>query len=81
MEKVVLIMAGGSGTRFWPLSTTEKPKQFLDLISDKTMIRETIAVANVVVKTFFLLMFSFFSSSIIDSKSAFSSAFRLEIKV
>ena len=42
MEKVVLIMAGGSGTRFWPLSTTEKPKQFLDLISDKTMIRETI---------------------------------------
>ena len=42
MDKVALIMAGGSGTRFWPLSTTERPKQFLDLISDKTMIRETI---------------------------------------
>lgn len=42
MDKVVLIMAGGSGTRFWPLSTNERPKQFLDLVSDKTMIRETV---------------------------------------
>ena len=42
MDRVALIMAGGSGTRFWPLSTNEKPKQFLDLVSEKTMIRETI---------------------------------------
>ena len=42
MNKVALIMAGGSGTRFWPLSTNEKPKQFLDLVSKKTMIKETI---------------------------------------
>ena len=28
MDKVALIMAGGSGTRFWPLSTNDKPKQF-----------------------------------------------------
>ena len=28
MNKVALIMAGGSGTRFWPLSTNDKPKQF-----------------------------------------------------
>ena len=42
MDKVVLIMAGGSGTRFWPLSTNERPKQFLDLVSEKTMIRETV---------------------------------------
>ena len=42
MNKVVLIMAGGSGTRFWPLSTNERPKQFLDLVSEKTMIRETV---------------------------------------
>ena len=32
MNKVALIMAGGSGTRFWPLSTNDKPKQFLDLV-------------------------------------------------
>jgi mannose-1-phosphate guanylyltransferase len=38
----ILIMAGGSGERFWPLSTKERPKQLLPLISDKTMIRETV---------------------------------------
>ncbi|MCX6237832.1 MAG: mannose-1-phosphate guanylyltransferase [Bacteroidia bacterium] len=27
-----VIMAGGIGSRFWPLSTTEKPKQFLDIL-------------------------------------------------
>lgn len=37
-----LIMAGGKGTRFWPLSTEEKPKQFLKLIGDKTMIQMTV---------------------------------------
>jgi mannose-1-phosphate guanylyltransferase len=31
---VVVIMAGGVGTRFWPLSTEEKPKQFLSLFDD-----------------------------------------------
>lgn len=37
----VLIMAGGSGERFWPLSTKEKPKQLLSLITNKSMLRET----------------------------------------
>lgn len=37
-----LIMAGGKGERFWPLSTDEKPKQFLKLIGDKTMIQMTV---------------------------------------
>lgn len=37
-----IIMAGGSGERFWPLSTPEKPKQLLKIFSDKTMIRETV---------------------------------------
>lgn len=35
-------MAGGSGERFWPLSTKEKPKQLLNLVSVKSMIRETV---------------------------------------
>lgn len=38
----VLIMAGGRGTRFWPMSTDEKPKQFLNLIDEKTMIQTTV---------------------------------------
>ncbi|MEG1312025.1 MAG: mannose-1-phosphate guanylyltransferase [Romboutsia sp.] len=37
-----LIMAGGKGTRFWPLSTEEKPKQFLNLIGEDTMIQMTV---------------------------------------
>ncbi|WP_294155348.1 mannose-1-phosphate guanylyltransferase [uncultured Clostridium sp.] len=37
-----LIMAGGKGTRFWPLSTEEKPKQFLNLLGDETMIQMTV---------------------------------------
>lgn len=37
-----LIMAGGKGERFWPLSTDEKPKQFLNLIGKESMIQHTV---------------------------------------
>ena len=37
-----VIMAGGSGTRFWPRSTSSKPKQFLNLFGKKTMLRATV---------------------------------------
>lgn len=37
-----VIMAGGAGTRFWPLSKKSKPKQFLNLFSDRTLLQETI---------------------------------------
>ncbi len=37
-----VIMAGGRGERFWPLSRRERPKQFLCLASDKMMLEETI---------------------------------------
>lgn len=37
-----IIMAGGKGERFWPLSRAERPKQFLKLTSDRTMLEETI---------------------------------------
>ncbi len=37
-----VILAGGGGTRLWQLSTPEKPKQFRRLVSDKTMLEETI---------------------------------------
>ncbi|MCE5319765.1 MAG: hypothetical protein LLF93_01520 [Bacteroidales bacterium] len=39
----ILIMAGGSGERFWPLSTKERPKQLLRLIDEeKSLIRMTV---------------------------------------
>lgn len=42
MEIRAVIMAGGVGTRFWPLSRKKFPKQFLPIISEKTMIEETV---------------------------------------
>ncbi len=41
-EFCALIMAGGKGTRFWPKSTEEKPKQFLNLIEERTMLQMTV---------------------------------------
>lgn len=35
-------MAGGSGERFWPLSRRNKPKQLLSLVSEKTMLEESV---------------------------------------
>ncbi len=37
-----LILAGGSGTRFWPLSRNDKPKQLLDLFGNGTLLEQTI---------------------------------------
>ncbi len=43
MKRVALIMAGGSGERFWPLSRAKRPKQLLNLNSQtQTMIEESI---------------------------------------
>ena len=42
MEKYSVIMAGGGGTRFWPLSRRKKPKQFLNLTGKDIMVNETI---------------------------------------
>jgi len=38
---IPVIMSGGSGTRLWPLSTPEAPKQFHALATENTMIQET----------------------------------------
>lgn len=38
-----VILAGGVGTRFWPLSRRRRPKQFLPIAAGKTMIEETVA--------------------------------------
>jgi mannose-1-phosphate guanylyltransferase len=40
---LAIVMAGGSGTRFWPASREHLPKQFLKITGDRTMLEETIA--------------------------------------
>jgi mannose-1-phosphate guanylyltransferase/mannose-6-phosphate isomerase len=42
MKTVPVILSGGSGTRLWPLSRKQHPKQYLPLVSDNTMLQETI---------------------------------------
>jgi len=36
-----VILAGGKGTRFWPYSREERPKQFLEILGDESMLRVT----------------------------------------
>jgi len=42
MESVAVILAGGGGTRFWPLSRQNKPKQLLNLSGNDIMLNDTI---------------------------------------
>jgi len=42
MQITPVILSGGSGTRLWPLSRKELPKQYLPLASDNTMLQETL---------------------------------------
>jgi mannose-1-phosphate guanylyltransferase len=42
LNRWVVILAGGVGSRFWPLSTPSLPKQLLPLVSDKPLLLETL---------------------------------------
>ena len=41
MDLVGVIMAGGAGTRFWPLSTARRPKQFLRLVDEESLLQKS----------------------------------------
>ncbi len=43
MNTYAVIMAGGSGTRFWPLSRNATPKQLVRIVGETTMIQATVA--------------------------------------
>lgn len=42
MSLKIIVMAGGRGERFWPRSRRERPKQFAKILSDDTMLSETV---------------------------------------
>jgi mannose-1-phosphate guanylyltransferase/mannose-6-phosphate isomerase len=44
-----VILAGGSGTRLWPLSRAHYPKQFLQLLGDHTLLQQTVLRLNEVI--------------------------------
>ena len=46
MKIIPVILSGGSGTRLWPLSRKQYPKQYLPLVGENTMLQETILRLN-----------------------------------
>jgi len=50
-----VILAGGSGERFWPLSTAAKPKQFLTVFGGETLIRQSFARLGIPAKDVFVI--------------------------
>ena len=40
---IPVIMAGGKGTRLWPLSRSSAPKQFIQFVGDQTLFQATLA--------------------------------------
>jgi mannose-1-phosphate guanylyltransferase len=41
-ERWIVVLAGGVGSRFWPVSTPERPKQLLPLVTGDPMLRDTV---------------------------------------
>lgn len=51
-------MAGGAGTRFWPLSTDSKPKQFLNLVGERTFLQYSFERARTLCSAEQILVFT-----------------------
>ena len=72
-----VIMAGGGGTRFWPLSRKNKPKQLLNLTGKDLMINETLGRLNGVVDNDNLYIVTA-NSQAQELKKVVSKSFRLD---
>ena len=42
MTRWAVVLAGGVGSRFWPVSTPERPKQLLPLVTDKPLLHDAV---------------------------------------
>lgn len=42
MERYVIVLAGGRGERFWPVSREQTPKQFLKLLGERSFLQQTV---------------------------------------
>jgi len=41
-DRYIIIMAGGRGERFWPVSRERKPKQLITLLGDRSFLQQTV---------------------------------------
>jgi mannose-1-phosphate guanylyltransferase/mannose-6-phosphate isomerase len=55
MHMIVVIIAGGSGTRLWPLSTSDYPKQLLKLTNEQSMVQNTYQRAKYIAKDIYVV--------------------------
>jgi mannose-1-phosphate guanylyltransferase/mannose-6-phosphate isomerase len=46
-----IVLCGGSGSKLWPVSRTQEPKQFVPLLNDRSLIQETVARLSVISDT------------------------------
>jgi len=64
---IIVIMAGGTGTRFWPYSTQKEPKQFLPILSDEPLLIDTCRrVKNIAGKNPILIVVSEIQREILE---------------
>jgi len=69
VKRVAIVMAGGSGERFWPLSTPDRPKQLLDLTgSGKCLLEEAIRRVEPVVDAVYVSTTERLRQRIVDAK-------------
>lgn len=55
MRKVAIILAGGNGTRLWPLSTKNHPKPIVELFNRRTLLEETVFRAKIFADDIFIV--------------------------
>src|SRR5215213_1599693 len=67
MTRWAVILAGGIGSRFWPLSTPTRPKQLLPLVNDKPLLVNTIERLNALVPAEHTLILT--NASLVDAIS------------
>ena len=56
MKNIALILAGGKGSRLWPLSTNANPKPFLKLINNQSLLEQTKKRADIVADEAFIII-------------------------
>lgn len=66
---IVVIIAGGSGTRLWPLSTHERPKQILSLVGSKSLLQTTYQRARQLTKNIYVIVEASHADAVRDQLS------------
>jgi mannose-1-phosphate guanylyltransferase/mannose-6-phosphate isomerase len=66
----ILLLAGGGGTRLWPLSTPARPKQFLPLVSAKSMLADTFERVEPLADEIFVATFEEYADLVRDELPA-----------